>query len=872
MKKFITSCFLFFAVCFSTQADHITGGEMYYTFSSISNGQYQYNFTLKFYMRCNSGRQFNNPAIVGIFDKSTGARVTNINAALSSTETLSISSNNPCITDPPTVCYEVGYYNFIVTLPPSAGGYSLAAQVNFRIAGINNLQPGYGLIGATYSAEIPGIADVIDGATNNSAKFTGSDLVIVCANNSFSYSFAAEDRDNDELRYFFCDAYQSTGGGGGAGGSVAPQPPPYPTVPYNNPTFSGSAPLGITVKINPNTGLITGIAPSSGIYVVTVCVQEIRNGKVIATQRKDIQINITSCSIAAASIPDEYMLCSDTRAINLVNSSTSPLITSYNWELTNAAGNIVFTSTLSSAAFTFPDTGTYQVKLSINRGQQCSDSAVSVARVYPGFVPQFNYTGICFNKPTQFSDASTSVYGTVNSWNWDFGEVTLVNDVSSQRNPVFTYPFMGNKNVSLIVSNTKGCIDTIVKNIGIVDKPPVSLAFRDTLICIPDAVQLNAQGSGNFRWSPLINMVNPNTATPTVSPLTTTTYHVELNDNGCINVDSVKVRVTDHVDLQAMNDTVICSGDTIRLRVVSDGLQYSWLPAQQFIDPSAKNALAFTSLNTNYEVTASIGSCSAKENIFVSTVPYPLANAGKDTMICYNTLAYLQGSTNGNSVKWQPSSSLSNSNILNPVASPVTSVTYTLFAYDTKGCPKPGTDDVTVTVLPPIYPFAGRDTAVVTGQPLQLQATGGIRYEWIPSTGLSATNISNPVVLFNNPSEGIFYRVNVYNEAGCAETAYLTVKVFAGGPVIYVPNAFTPNGDGRNDVIRPIAAGIQNMEYFRIYNRYGQMVFSTNINGRGWDGNINGQQQRPDTYVWVVKALDYLGKAYFIKGTVTLIR
>jgi gliding motility-associated-like protein len=98
------------------------------------------------------------------------------------------------------------------------------------------------------------------------------------------------------------------------------------------------------------------------------------------------------------------------------------------------------------------------------------------------------------------------------------------------------------------------------------------------------------------------------------------------------------------------------------------------------------------------------------------------------------------------------------------------------------------------------------------------------------------------------------------------------VRVYKGRPVIFVPSAFTPNNDGKNDILRPIAAGMGQFEYFNIYNRWGQLIFTTRINGQGWDGKVNGRLQDTGTYVWTVKAVDYTGRSYFEKGLFTLIR
>jgi len=431
---------------------------------------------------------------------------------------------------------------------------------------------------------------------------------------------------------------------------------------------------------------------------------------------------------------------------------------------------------------------------------------------------------------------------------------------------------MGIENVRLIATNTKGCRDTTVKNISIVDKPPLSLAFRDTLICIPDAIQLQAIGNGVFSWSPNTGIVNGNTANPMANPVTTTSYTVQLDDNGCINRDSVQVRVVDHVTLLAMNDTTICQGDTVRLHVQSDGLKYSWTPAIQILNATTANVDVVTRANTNYEVTASIGSCQAKDQVLVTPVPYPVADAGLDTTICFDTKAQLLGSTEAIRFAWLPAPTLNNLSILNPVASPNSITAYVLSAYDNKGCPKPGYDTVVVDVLPAIHPFAGKDTAVVVNQLLQMQASGGKTYKWIPATNLSNPAIADPTAMYSTPSTGINYKVMVYNEAGCVDSAYIKVKVFQTLPTVFVPNGFTPNNDGKNDVIRPIAVGIARIDYFEIFNRWGQLVFRTSTNEHGWDGTIGGKIQPSGTYVWMVKAVDYTGAPYVQRGTIVLVR
>jgi gliding motility-associated-like protein len=191
---------------------------------------------------------------------------------------------------------------------------------------------------------------------------------------------------------------------------------------------------------------------------------------------------------------------------------------------------------------------------------------------------------------------------------------------------------------------------------------------------------------------------------------------------------------------------------------------------------------------------------------------------------------------------------------------------------DTLGCPKAVSDTVIVTVLPKVNAFAGNDTAVVVGQPLHLTATGGINYVWSPPTALSDFTIADPTAVYDGSIDSIRYTVRVSDEKNCFDSASMTVKIFKTNPQIFVPTAFSPNGDGINDQFRPIGVGIKTIEYFRVYNRWGQLVFSTTVNGNGWDGKIGGKLQSTNTFVWIVKGIDYLDKPFFRKGNVTLIR
>lgn len=161
---------------------------------------------------------------------------------------------------------------------------------------------------------------------------------------------------------------------------------------------------------------------------------------------------------------------------------------------------------------------------------------------------------------------------------------------------------------------------------------------------------------------------------------------------------------------------------------------------------------------------------------------------------------------------------------------------------------------------------AGPDIDVTTIDPIQLNATGAVRYEWKPSTYLDNPNIANPMM---KAWDAITYVVKGYNAAGCSDTDTLSVTIKTS-PVIIVPNAFRPGG--RNPVLRPVLRMAKGLNYFQVYNRWGQMVFSTKTIGEGWDGTYKGLPQSSGVYVWLLEAIDADGNIVRQRGSSILIR
>jgi gliding motility-associated-like protein len=270
---------------------------------------------------------------------------------------------------------------------------------------------------------------------------------------------------------------------------------------------------------------------------------------------------------------------------------------------------------------------------------------------------------------------------------------------------------------------------------------------------------------------------------------------------------------------------------------------------------------------TNFYVSQAVAGCeSSRATITVNVFESPALGPDKTITICNGESTNLAGlyNTAGSTTSW----------FLNqvPVTDPTlvsTAGRYRLIATTSSGCAD--TAFVNLVVQPAIIAFAGNDDSTESFVPYQLSGSGGLQYEWSPGPPLlNNANISNPVAILTTNTT---FSLIVKDAVGCKGYDTVNIKVTKGSNVnIYVPSAFTPNGDGLNDILRPLGGAIERLDYFRIYNRYGELIFETNNLSKGWDGTYKGKEQNTDNYVWVLKALDRQRIIREMKGNVILIR
>ena len=384
-----------------------------------------------------------------------------------------------------------------------------------------------------------------------------------------------------------------------------------------------------------------------------------------------------------------------------------------------------------------------------------------------------------------------------------------------------------------------------------------------------DLTVTGAAGAVRYTWS------NAST-TEDISGLTVGTYTVTITDaSGCSSTATAAVGLNNNLTFSKGNDTTICEGGSAQLIATSNATDFTWTPAAALNNSSIANPVSTPTISTQYTVTATLGSCSVRGIINVTVKPAPIPNAGPDADICFGQTAQLSAS-GGTSYQWTPSIYLSSAVSPNPIViQPQQTIQYVLQVKDADGCSSLVTDDVFVKITPPIeVTVTPRDSVVAEGDQIQLNATSiGTSYSWSNPSTLSNPDISNPVAVIPKGSTGNIYTyiVTASTSSGCSDTASVTLKV-QKGPDIYLPNAFTPNGDGNNDRFHPLTVGIKEINYFRVFNRWGQMIFSSSAFNEGWDGRLGGVEQPVGTYVWMVQGITADDRVISKKGTVVLIR
>lgn len=488
---------------------------------------------------------------------------------------------------------------------------------------------------------------------------------------------------------------------------------------------------------------------------------------------------------------------------------------------------------------------------------------------------------ICGSNTVSFQNLSFNA----GSYQWDFGVTGSTADTSNQIAPSFTYPDTGTYTVTLIAVSSLDptCADTTMGTVTvlpdfqstfnfIIDPCTNTVAFNDTLL----------QSGGGIATIRQWTFGDGNTSViedPVHTYAQSGTYIVRLiseSDRGCIDTNIRLVTIAPLLDVQVQQaNPVSCTGDCNGTAVVS-GINGQAPFAYQWNDPQNQTTASVNALCPGtYLVTVTDSrNCSATDSVNISE-PSPLllsVNATPDYCggICAGTAtAVPSGGSTGYSYQWTDPQGQTSA-----TATGLCPGWYTVQLTDQNGCSRLDSVLVVYTDSFPSVTATADTTLLFPGQSTVLHAvaTGtGNSYSWSPSTGLNNPNVADPVA---NPGAPTDYIVVLTDANGCTatDTIRLIIRtVVCDEPDIFIPNAFSPNNDQRNDIFL-VRSGFLTEIHLRIYDRWGELVFESRDLNKGWDGRFKGETVPPDVYVYTIEGTCYDRGEFSKQGNVTVIR
>ncbi len=479
-----------------------------------------------------------------------------------------------------------------------------------------------------------------------------------------------------------------------------------------------------------------------------------------------------------------------------------------------------------------------------------------------------------------------TIYGT--QWLWNFGDSVF----STNYNPGHYYSSPDIFHVSLQATTAYGCVDNDSVWLNVFGPYAVLEIPHDTFckgeqftISLNDTMNVEyingTFGDGNaFTYVPYDYAYS----TTGMMDIDINLYSESSHQCGMTLHDSVYViRVNAYFSVyDSSDDTARCASLTVNFTDTSQGANtWHW----DFGDGdtySGETPPAHTYQNSGVQdQTYTIRLAIADQNGCVDTAEHqvivygtPEISVSPDQFICKGDSVQLQATANASGGSpyfiWSPPGGLSDTSVYNPYAFPDTSTLYNVTVYSQHNCSNQDSVMITVQNAPSVT--YSPDTTIMIGNTADLFIYAdqpNVTFNWTPDYGLNCTNCTN---VYAQPLETTIYQVSYEDSAGCF-LKNVNITVFVDERyTIDVPTAFTPNGDGKNDVVYVKGWGIKNLLEFSIYNRWGEKIFTTDDINQGWDGTFKGKPQNIDTYVYYVKGELYSGKEVAKKGTINLFR
>ena len=615
--------------------------------------------------------------------------------------------------------------------------------------------------------------------------------------------------------------------------------------------------------------------------------------KLIVTDAAGCRDSLTQISTVTTSdpIPDfavDTLSCPGA-VLTFTNNSLPAGVSSF-WDFGDGNTSVVTSPTHSYAA-----TGLYTVKLVIQDLLGCSDSLIRtnyirVALPVADFTMSDSVTS-CTPLEVQFNNTST--FYTSVSWNFGTGQ-----GVSTLNNPIHFFSAPGVYPVKLVVTSPGGCLDSIIRTVRVFDTAGSRINYTPLGGCKPLSISMSALTPGpmvSYFW----DFGDGNTLTTTV-PNANHIYNsfgsfvprVIMEDpSGCI------------IPLQGA-DTLLVTGAEANFGVDTaffcDYGTVNFIDSTTFNDPIVLYSWDFGDGGTSnlqqpshlynaqgiYNVQLAVqtqGGCrdTIMKQAVVKVINRPLIDINGDSVICINnsilhTGVFLRTDTSAVSWEWIFPNGVTY-NVQNPplqLYNVAGTFNITAYASNSSGCRDTTRQTIVVNPLPTVT-LPGQLT-INAGFPVTIPATyspNTVSWIWSPATGLSCANCPTPSAV---PRINTFYQVYFTDDNNCSNTGSIQINVLCGKGNLYIPNTFSPNGDGSNDFFYPRGTGLERVKFLRIFNRWGEVVFEkkdfpVNNAASGWDGRFKGQNPKADVYIFQAEVFCENGELLKLNGNIALI-
>lgn len=822
-------------------ATHIVGGEIMYNYLGDNGSMVRYRVTMYLYIDCINGQpgaiEDDKRGYINVFSYNkflnrftlypNSGNYYPVANARSGPQRVS-DVNYKCIKTKPNACVDKYTYSLDISVPINDDGYTISFERCCRNNTINNIvNPMHS--GATYWTHIPGHRTR---SANTSPFFNSLPPNFLCTNAPLKFDHSATDADGDSLVYELYHPYLGADRNDPLPSATNPtNPNNFSNIIWENgySTYANQIDGNPTLSIDRETGKLSLTPTRTGQFVIGIKVMEFRNGIFIGETKRDFQFNVNNCNFeVVSSFMVPKLNCTGTE-VTFNNFSIGGL--KYQWDF-GVEETDDDTSNFTHPKFTYPNPGQYKVRL-VASTTKCSDTFDYDLTVKQNFKTDIGRdTLIC----GPFSMQLQAIPADKPSYIWNTGERTK--NITVNKGGVY---WVSVSDAPCISRDTIQIVNDLTK----IDLGPDSVICRDSFV--PFTYE-GKPGFSTYLW-------NDSSFAQFVFIPRLDTYHVRVtNQNNCASEDSITF-ILYPPPRTLLKDTLFCKGTS----VILDGINRSALTVAetQYLWNTGSTAPAITvSQPGTYIVKLRNKLCTLFDTAVLNHIETGL-ELGPDTFYCGPVFRWLRPKKGFVSYVWHDGAESADYLATTPGKKKLTITTI-------EGCVE--SDSVLITQFPVIDGGLGNDTAICLSSTLWLHATDSfVSYLW--NTGQESRSIS--------VQQAGTYRVIFRDRNGCIGSDSITIVEQADAlPVdLFMPNAFTPNDDGLNELFPGNGYADPGSPYLlRIYNRWGEKIWESESPAIEWDGRIKGDMAPQDVYVFTVRytGCDNLERTF--RGTFTLMR